>query len=46
MKTKNLEIEGALLNSKELCNYLEKKASNSMVSLRPKKNTYPVPRLL
>lgn len=46
MKTKNLEIEGALLNSKELCDYLEKKASHSMVSLKPKKNTYPVPRLL
>ncbi len=46
METRNLEIEGALLNTAELCNYLEKRASNSMVSSNSSKSTYPIPRLI
>ena len=46
MMTRNLELEGALLNKQELCGYLEKTASNTMATLGSTKSTYPVPRLM
>lgn len=46
MKTKNLAIEGALLNKLELYKHLEKVATTHNVTAVSLKNTYPVPRLL
>ena len=45
MKTRNLEIEGALLNKQELYNYLEKTASSHSVKQKSDKETYPIPRM-
>lgn len=46
MKTRNLNIEGALLNKQELYSYLEKTASRNTVKSKSDKNTYPIPRML
>lgn len=41
----NLNIKGAVLDTKQLENYLEKIASDHIISNTSKKNTYPIPRL-
>ena len=46
MKTRNLNIDGALLNKEELYKHLEKLASNNMIRQNSLKETYPVYRLM
>ena len=46
MNTKILNIEGALLNKKELCEHLEKVASTHNIKFNSDKITYPIPRMI
>ena len=46
MKTRNLNIEGALLNKRELYEHLEKIAGSHNVKAKSMKDTYPIPRML
>ena len=46
MKTRNLGMEGALLNKSELYKHLEKIASNHSIKQESLKNTYPIPRMM
>ena len=45
-KNKILNIDGAILNTKELENHLEKLASNQSIKYKSSKLTYPIPRLI
>ena len=45
MKTRKLNIEGALLTKQELYEHLEKIASMHYTKTKSNKNTYPLPRL-
>ena len=45
MTTKQLKLEGALLNKQELYEHLEKIASTHNTKLKSDKNTYPIPGL-
>lgn len=42
---KNLNIKGAVLDQNQLENYLEKIASDHIITMSSQKNTYPIPRL-
>ena len=45
MTTKQLKLEGALLNKQELYEHLEKIASTHNTKIKSDKNTYPIPGL-
>ena len=45
MTTKQLKLEGALLNKQELYEHLEKIASTHNTKIKSDKNTYPIPSL-
>ena len=46
MKTRNLELEGALLNKQELYEHLEKIAGAHIVKSSSAIDTYPIPRMI
>ena len=45
-KNRKLNISGTILNSTQLASYMEKIASNHIITTKSDKNTYPIPILL
>ena len=46
MKTRQLFLEGVLLNNKELYEYLEKFGVSNKIKANSEKDTYPIPRMI
>ena len=46
MKTRQLFLEGILLNNKELYEYLEKFGVSNKIKANSEKDTYPIPRMI